>query len=54
MKKPNREQRQRGCTRKRRYKSQGDALQTAGLLGIERQRKAYLCPMCGYWHLTSA
>ena len=54
MKKPTREVRHRGCTRKRHYKSQGDALQTAGLLSIERQRKAYLCPLCGYWHLTSA
>jgi hypothetical protein len=54
MKKPTREERRRGCTRKRRYKSQGDALQAAALLGIERHRKAYSCPLCGHWHLTSA
>lgn len=41
------------CTRKRRYRSQGDALDAARLAGVERQRYAYLCPLCGHWHLAS-
>jgi hypothetical protein len=41
------------CTRKRRYSSQGDALDAALLAGVERQRKAYLCPICGHWHLNT-
>ena len=53
MKKPTRDERQRSCTRKRRYRSQGDALDAAMLLGIERQRAAYHCPLCGTWHLTT-
>jgi hypothetical protein len=40
------------CTRKRRYRSQGDALDAALLAGVERQRSAYCCPLCGHWHLT--
>lgn len=40
------------CIRKRRYRSQGDALDAALLAGAGR-RKAYLCPLCGHWHLTS-
>jgi hypothetical protein len=44
---------QRRCTRKRRYRSQGDALDAALLAGVERQRKAYVCPVCGCWHLTT-
>jgi hypothetical protein len=51
---PGAEARQRMCTRKRRYGSQGDALDAALLAGAERQRKAYLCPICGHWHLTTA
>jgi len=47
------EARQRMCTRKRRYQSQGDALDAAMLAGAERNRKAYVCPICGKWHLTS-
>jgi hypothetical protein len=53
MKKPTKEERQRMCTRKRRFRSQGDALDAALLAGVERRRKAYLCPLCGQWHLTS-
>jgi hypothetical protein len=53
MKKPTREERQRMCTRKRKFRSQGDALDAALIAGIERRRKAYLCPVCGQWHLTS-
>jgi hypothetical protein len=53
MKKPTREERQRGCGSKRRYSSQGDALDAARIVGVERHRKAYLCPLCGKWHLTS-
>ena len=53
MKKPTADERRHRCTRKRRYRSQGDALDAAALLGLERQRKAYLCALCGQWHLTS-
>jgi hypothetical protein len=45
---------QRMCTRKRRYRSQGDALDAALLAGVERHREAYFCPICQHWHLTSA
>jgi len=54
VKKPNREERQRMCTGKRRYRSQGDALDAAALAGVERRRSAYLCPLCRQWHLTSS
>ncbi len=54
MKKPTRDERQRMCTGKRRYRSQGDALDAAAIAGVERRRKAYLCALCGNWHLTSA
>lgn len=53
MKKPTREERQRMCTSKRRYRTQGDALDAALLAGVERKRSAYLCPICRQWHLTS-
>jgi hypothetical protein len=53
VKKPNREERQRMCVGKRRYRSQGDALDAAAIVGVERRRKAYLCPLCRNWHLTS-
>lgn len=54
MKKPTREETRRRCTRKRRYRSQGDALDAAMLAGVERQRTAYFCPICHHWHLASA
>lgn len=54
VKKPNREERQRMCTGKRRYRSQGDALDAAAIAGVERKRSAYLCPLCRQWHLTSS
>jgi len=41
------------CTRKRRYASEGLALQAAALAGVERGRAAYRCQVCGQWHLTS-
>jgi hypothetical protein len=41
------------CTGKRRYQSQGDALDAAMIAGVERQRSAYRCPHCGCWHLTT-
>jgi hypothetical protein len=41
------------CIGKRRYRSQGDALDAAAIVGVERKRKAYLCPLCQNWHLTS-
>lgn len=53
MKKPTREERQQMCVRKRRYASQGEALNAALVLGIERQRTAYLCPVCRKWHLAT-
>jgi hypothetical protein len=53
MKKPTREDRRRMCERKRRYRTQGDALDAALLAGVERRRSAYLCPLCQHWHLTS-
>lgn len=53
MKKPTPETRRRMCTAKRRYRSQGDALDTAMIAGVERQRSAYRCALCGHWHLTS-
>ena len=54
MKKPTRDERNRMCVSKRRYRSEGDALEAAAVVGVERRRKAYRCPICGYWHLTSA
>ena len=47
------EQRARMCTGKRRYPTEGAALQAAQLVGVERWRQAYLCAACGKWHLTS-
>ena len=43
----------RACGRKRRYRSQGDALDAALLAGVERERAAYRCAYCGQWHLTT-
>ena len=54
VKKPTREERHRMCTRKRRYRTQGDALDAAAIVGCERRRVAYLCPLCRHWHLASA
>jgi hypothetical protein len=54
MKKPTADERKHRCARKRRYRSQGDALDAAMIDGVERQRSAYRCPLCGCWHLTSA
>jgi len=53
MKKPTQEERRQQCRRKRRYRSQGDALDAALLTGTERGRKAYQCPLCGHWHLAA-
>jgi hypothetical protein len=53
MKRPTSEERQHACGRKRRYATQGDALDAALLAGLERQRSAYLCPLCGRWHLAT-
>lgn len=41
------------CAGKRRFRSQGDALDAVAVLGLERRRSAYICPLCGFWHLTS-
>jgi hypothetical protein len=41
------------CTRKRRYRTQADALDAALLAGVERRRQTYLCPICHHWHLSS-
>ena len=55
MKQPNAEARKRMCTRKRRYRTQGDALDAAAVVaGVGHRRSAYRCPLCGCWHLTSA
>jgi len=53
MKRISREARQQMCVRKRRYSSQGEALNAAHMVGVERRRKAYLCPLCNRWHLAS-
>lgn len=53
VKTPPREIRDRMCTRKRRYRTQGDALDAALLAGVERQRSAYRCQVCGHWHLAT-
>ena len=53
MKRPTAEERKRMCTGKRRYRTQGDALDAALLVGVERRRSAYRCRLCGCWHLTS-
>jgi len=42
------------CTHKRRYRSEGDALDAALVTETERRRKAYRCPLCGHWYLTTA
>lgn len=42
------------CLSKRRYRTQGDALDAAAITGVERRRRAYRCGLCGHWHLTSA
>lgn len=54
MKKPTAEERRRMCVRKRRYRTQADALDAALVAGVERRREAYLCPHCRHWHLASA
>ena len=53
VKEPTREERELRCFRKRRYRSQGDALDAALVAGVERERKAYQCPYCRLWHLTT-
>lgn len=53
MKRPTADTRKRMCTGKRRYRTQGDALDAALLAGVERARSAYRCPLCNQWHLTS-
>ena len=53
MKKPTAEERKHRCTRKRRYRTQGDALDAALVAGVAGSRTAYRCPLCGFWHLTS-
>jgi hypothetical protein len=53
VKKPTHEERRQVCTRKRRYRTQGDALDAAMLAGVERIRTAYRCPLCQHWHLAS-
>jgi len=54
MKNPTAEERKQRCTRKRRYRTQGDALDAAILAGVAGQRSAYRCPLCGQWHLATA
>lgn len=52
MKRPTADERRHACTRKRRYRTQGDALDAAMLAGVERGRTAYQCELCGQWHLA--
>ena len=47
------EERHHACARKRRYRLQGDAMDAAMLAGVERERTAYPCPLCGQWHLAN-
>lgn len=54
MKKPTAEERKHRCTRKRRYRTQGDALDAALLAGVGGERSAYRCPLCGFWHLATS
>ncbi len=54
MKKPTADERKRQCTSKRRYATQGDALDAAVIAGVGNRRTAYHCVLCGKWHLTSA
>ncbi|MBP8257168.1 MAG: hypothetical protein KAX37_07560 [Opitutaceae bacterium] len=42
------------CRGKRRYRSEGEALEAAAMVGVERQRVAYRCPTCFSWHLATA
>lgn len=37
----------------RRYATQCDALDAGLLAGTERQHSAYLCTICGRWHLAT-
>jgi hypothetical protein len=53
VKEPTREERNLRCFRKRRYRSQWDALDAALVAGVERERKAYPCEYCRNWHLTT-
>ena len=53
MKKPTADERKRQCTSKRRYATQGDALDAAFVAGVAGRRSAYHCVLCGKWHLTS-
>ena len=53
MRKPSTDERRRQCTRKRRYRTQGDALDAAIVAGVATQRTAYRCPLCGHWHLAT-
>jgi hypothetical protein len=53
MRKPTAEERKHRCTRKRRYRTQGDALDAALVAGVGRERTAYRCPLCGFWHLAN-
>ena len=54
MKKPTQDERRRRCTRKRRYRTQGNALDAALLAGVGGQRTAYQCQLCGHWHLATS
>ena len=53
MKRPTREERHQSCARKRRYRSQGDALDAALLACVERERTSCRCPSCGQWPHSS-
>lgn len=53
MKKPTADERHQMCTRKRRYRTEADALEAAFLATGIHRASAYRCPLCGSWHVTS-
>lgn len=53
MKKLSCDQRHRMCIRKRRYRTEADALDAALLTTSKWGASAYRCTVCGQWHLTS-
>lgn len=49
---------ERGCLRKRKYKTEADAKQSIVALTAQKPQDAvgmepYICPNCGFWHKGS-
>jgi hypothetical protein len=42
-----------GATRKRIFKSQESGLEFSSTFNDAGKMRFYLCPLCGFWHLTS-